>query len=179
MEEALFEHHANHFNQAEGTPYTKPDMTNAFGVNGDSNLAEEFRNGTLDLDKILPQDTYEREYMKRLFPTQDYPPTIDTEIRMSDVKKGFSIWKERTSTSPMGRVLSLYKMWLQVDDETAAKDGCMSGDTFFTMITDLIKVSQNVKLPLNRWKTVHNLFILKEPNNYNIKRLRALHKIDA
>ena len=66
-----------------------------------------------------------------------------------------------------------------MDDEIASSEGCMSGDIVFAMITDLIKVAQDVKLPLDRYKTVHNLFILKEPNNYNIQLIRALHKIDA
>ena len=112
-------------------------------------------------------------------PQEGYLPKIDTNISVQDIKRGFSIWKESTSTSPLGRVLSLYKIWLKIDDNKACAEGSMNGDDFFTIIKNLIEVSQRVGEPLERWKTVHNLFILKETNNYNIKRLRAIHKIDA
>ena len=32
---------------------------------------------------------------------------------------------------------------------------------------------------MTRWQTVHNIFIRKDKDNANIKRLRAIHKIDA
>ena len=70
-------------------------------------------------------------------------------------------------------------MWLPIDDDKALEEGSISGDDFFAMITKLINISQETGVPLERWRKVHNLFILKEPNNYKVGRLRALHKIDA
>ena len=179
MEKALFRHHSTHFGQAEGTPFTRDNIVNFFGYNGDTDQAKDFRQGIKGIVPTISGIEYEQKYMEHLVPNAIDPPTICTTITVADVKKGFSIWKERTSTSPLGRVLSLYKMWLNVKDEDANEDGTFTATEFFEMITNLINVSQKVNTPLDRWKTVHNLFILKEPNNFNISRLRTIHKIDA
>ena len=70
-------------------------------------------------------------------------------------------------------------MWIGLDEEEAMKEDSMTSDEFFTIITSLINIAKELQVPLERWRTVHNLFILKEANNYNITRLRPLHKIEA
>ena len=104
------------------------------------------------------------------------PPKIDDTITLEQVKHGFRNWKESTSTSPKGRILTLYKLWLTKD---AQNDKDFHSDDFIQALLDIINISKLLQLPLTRWETVHTIFIRKDQNNSNVKRLRAIHKIDA
>ena len=85
-------------------------------------------------------------------------------------------WKERTITSPSGRTLPLYKIWLQPD---LPEDEVISGKDFFTIITDIINISQKLQYPLKRWTKAHNIFISKNPGVSKIHRLRPIHTLEA
>ena len=73
-------------------------------------------------------------------PHPDDPPQIDTALTVEDVKQGIKIWRERISTSPSGRKLPLYKIWLQKHND----DKSLTTDQFFQIITDVINTSQNL-----------------------------------
>ena len=103
------------------------------------------------------------------------PPKIDTEISLEQLKKGFKICREATGTSPSGRKLPLYKIWLTKETVPDAMDG----DAFFKIILDVIQISQKLKHPLRRWNKVNNIFIPKDPGVRLITRLRPLHEIEA
>ena len=92
------------------------------------------------------------------------------------MKKGFRIWKESKSTSPRGRFLALYKMWLLPD---SPNEDVLNGYEFLQYVVDIINISKRLRLPLKRWKTVNNIYIPKETGNYKIHRQRPIHQIDA
>lgn len=84
-------------------------------------------------------------FLDELRPSPLDLPQIDTSLTISQIKHGFRIWKENTSTSPLGRQLPLYKMWLTepgTDDRTV-----ILGDTFLQMILDIIKLAQQLDIP--------------------------------
>ena len=88
----------------------------------------------------------------------------------------FCIWKELTSTSPSGRKLPLYKIWLKSYEKAEDVLNC---DEFFQIITDIINLAQQLQYPIQRWLNVHNLFICKDKGVYKPERLRTLHNIEA
>ena len=94
---------------------------------------------------------------------------------MENVKQGFRHWRERTSTSPSGRKLPPYKIWLQSYDDK----NVLQGNEFFHIITDVINISQRLQYPLKRWLQVHNFFIPKDKGVFKPARLRTLHNIEA
>ena len=175
MEQILLRHHQSHFHQAHGTPFTVDPLQSFFGLSTESPNSVKFRNHQIDPSTIPLPEKEITDFLHVLCPSPMDPPPLDVNITMENIKHGFRLWRETTSTSPKGRKLSLYKMWL---DEPGT-DTIMSGNEFFTVILDLILLAQRLQVPLSRWKTVHNLFILKKPNDYRPERLRALHQIDA
>ncbi len=175
MEQILLRHHQSHFHQAHGTPFTVDPLQSFFGLSTESPNRVKFRNHQIDPSTIPLPEKEITDFLHVLCPSPMDPPPLDVNITMENIKHGFRLWRETTSTSPKGRKLSLYKMWL---DEPGT-DTIMSGNEFFTVILDLILLAQRLQVPLSRWKTVHNLFILKKPNDYRPERLRALHQIDA
>ena len=175
MERLLLQHHKKHFHQAYGTPFTVDPLLTLFGSGTDSKHSEQFRNNELDPSTINLPHKEINDFLNVLQPHPTDPPPIDTTLTLQNITSGFRLWREATSTSPKGRKLSLYKMWL---DEPGT-DNIMSGTEFFTIILNIILIAQQLQVPLERWRTVHNLFILKKPNDYRPERLRALHQIDA
>eukprot|EP00978_Attheya_sp_CCMP212_P001800 scaffold3707_cov83-Attheya_sp.AAC.1 len=104
-------------------------------------------------------------FLKELQPAHDDPPQISSELTSEQLINRFKIWMERTSTSPEGRHLGKSEI---------------HPDHFFDIILLTMQISIKHSEPLERWGTVHNLFLLKEQGNYKIHRLRFLvHKIDA
>ena len=175
MESILLAHHKTHFSQAEGTPFTTTPMTTHFNhVHQSKNTAQ------LYTDAIAAAQTHSHElvdFLHELRPSPMDPPQIDTTITLPQLKQGFRLWRETTSTSPLGRHLPLYKMWL--NEEGDEEGNIISGEVFFQTILDIINISHTLQTPLQRWATIHNIFILKSPNDFRPHRLRALHKIDA
>ena len=175
METILLEHHGNHFSQAHGTPFTVPPLSSHYqhildpNHKGNQTIPEPSHHTSLHPDL--------KAFLNELQPSPLDPPPIDTSLTLNHLKQGFRIWNENTSTSPLGRQLSLYKMWIT---EPGSHDGkIIPGDTFFQLILDLITIAQKLQVPLTRWTIVHNIFIQKKSNDYRPHRLRALHKIDA
>eukprot|EP00957_Ditylum_brightwellii_P083774 6367646-Ditylum_brightwellii.AAC.1 len=51
-----------------------------------------------------------KDMLHWLTPTPTDPPTVEADIT---IQEGYKIWSENTETSPEGRYLNLYKVWLQ------------------------------------------------------------------
>ncbi len=169
MESILLEHHSTHFSQAQGTPFTTPPLTTQFQHIHDSTPPEDCNTfPSQDMPKPHPDV---QTFLDKLQPSPLDPPQIDTSLTISQIKQGFRIWNKNTSTSPLGRQLPLYKMCLT---ESGTDDGkVIAGDTFFQLILDIIKIAQQLQIPLARWTTIHNIFILKKPNDYRPQQNRC------
>ena len=174
IESALLSYHKTHFSQASSTPLASSQFLQRFGYAADTKHACNFRNGDPS-ELAYWEDSITREFLSFLVPHINEPPNINTTLSLQDIKEGFKIWRESTSTSPSGRRLSLYKIWLTKD----APSDPLKGDDFLQLITDVLNLSQKLQYPLQRWKKVHNLFICKDPGVFTINRLRAIHCIDA
>ena len=148
-----------------------------FDYTTESEFCALFRKGEIDIDK-LPMNKDEKDFLREFEPNKNDPPKISSEFTREQLMKGFKIWPERTSTSPSGRHLGLYKVWLHKEKGEAVEEE-VTPEYFFDMLLLIIGIAMKHRVPLKRWKTVHNLFLLKEPGNYKIHRLRFLHKLDA
>ena len=174
LEEHLLKHHKTHFSQAQHTPLASEKVLARFGPAADTPYADKFRQG--DSSELQHwEHSPVKDFLSRLIPTATDPPQVDSHITLQNVKEGLRVWPTRTTTSPLGRRLILYKMWL-----TASTDSdILDGDAFLQMITDVINLSHKYEHPLKRWSTVHNIYIPKKPGVYYMHRLRPLHIIDA
>ena len=87
------------------------------------------------------------------------PPFVEVDITVDKVKAGFKIWKERTSTSPSGQHLGLYKVWLQKANEDK---NILSEDKFFGLINQMMNLAVKANYTPYRWWLIYNLYLLKE-----------------
>ena len=91
---------------------------------------------------------------------------------------GYNIWPEKTSTSPEGRHLGIFKAWIFKNTEKQPKTE-MPRNVFFDILLRIMQIAMLASVPLRRWTTVHNIFIRKDTDNIKINRLRVIHKLDA
>ena len=167
VESILRNEHKNHFRQAETTPCCQKDVKN-------------------DILKVIRKDNHKfklqhrvdhttRAMLNKLTRKEVDPTEICQEISTRDIVKGFSKWKESTSTSPSNRTLTLYKVWIKAD----GNEKQLSETQFFDMLQKVIWLAIETGTPPNRWLTVHNMYIPKDQGSYKVGRLRPLHKLEA
>ena len=96
-------------------------------------------------------------------------------IYTHELRKVFQRWRETTSTSPSGRHLGHMKtLTYQIEDDDWPSDSCLP-QTLFESVSNLLNICIRICKPLDRWLTVHNMLIQKEPGNQKIHRLRVIH----
>jgi hypothetical protein len=165
----LFLRNQRHFGQAQGTP---------FDWAASSSTAEVILEGTFkdsDLDQLTKSIIQECKAKTAL-------DSITGQITMEEFRGKFQTWKERTSTSPSGRHLSMYKALLV---RTSATDSAEITDLRYIQAS-LIQVHVNLinyclrfRYSLRRWKEIVNVMILKSVGEYYIHRLRVIHVYEA
>ncbi len=121
----------------------------------------------------IPKDWYGNDTLLREFLTSFIIPDhtksmspIETSITSSDVHKGFSQWKEKTSTSPSGRHLGHYKAAIQ-------------NETLLSCLTKFLTLIIDHGLVLERWCNAVNIMIEKDPGQPKITRLWIIHLFKA
>ena len=107
----IIDHNRVHFSQAEGTPFTIGSLQSiehtACCQRAESILAGEFESPDIT--------TVHASFIKHLAipPTQDCTLYVNCALSIDDVKSGYAAWREKTSTSPHGDHLGIYKVLLK------------------------------------------------------------------
>ena len=117
--------------------------------------------------------------MKRVTEPDLFPWRITKNAFKAKMKK----WRESTSTSPSGRYLGHYKaLFVPVDrslDEEERKDIRKKQEEIADCYVAVINHALTRRYSLERWKTIVNMMIYKEPGNAKIHRLRVIHLYEA
>ena len=104
----LLERNQVHFGQAHGTPFTVSPLSTEIDFSASTETCEMILEGdysNLDIDDLT---CLLLKHLKQKAPL-DILPVIIPEV---DVAKKFSVWPEKTSTSPSGRHLGHYRALL-------------------------------------------------------------------
>ena len=92
-------------------------------------------------------------------------------------------WRESTSTSPSGRHLGHYKACVTtIDRSLFPKERTRLKrlqDQISQLYVTMINYSTKHKYSFDRWKTIVNMMIYKEPGNSFINKLRVIHIYEA
>jgi hypothetical protein len=168
----LQQHFGNHFNQASGTPFTKGTLYNTFGYSGVNENTQLLLNNNLNLQSeskemqtFLQQFKRAREPLTHTFPT-------------TDIIQGFHKWKEKTTTSPSGLHLGIYKSIIK---SMTSQDKELSNTAVNTMeiISRLIQLAIRECHTFQRWQTIHNFTIEKIQGYPILSKLRVIHIMEA
>lgn len=167
VETILLKEHENHFKQANHTPCCKTDV--------EEDILKTIRREDHTFQMQHRVDNTTNLLLKQLERKETDPVQISYNISVKNIIKGFKLWKETTSTSPSGRTLPLYKVWIKAK----VSDLELSENQFFGMIQKILWIAIETGIPPKRWLTVHNMYIPKDQGSYKVGRLRPLHKIEA
>jgi hypothetical protein len=97
----LLERNRKHFSQAHGTSFTIPPLSNKI----------DFTTNTEESEKILHGHQHQHsnedlvEMILRNLQYKTEPDCMPAKLTEIDIYKKFSIWPEKTTTSPSGRHL--------------------------------------------------------------------------
>ena len=108
----------------------------------------------------------------------DILPVIIPEV---DVAKKFSVWPEKTSTSPSGRHLGHYRALLprEMRKNLKAEEMEACRQRLESIHSRMINLALKNGRSFRRWKKVVNIMLEKDPGNPKIHRLRVIHLYEA
>ena len=111
---ALTEWNRTHFQQAQGTPFTVPPLSNELGHSGMNKTGNQILEN--DYTPTQPMRASVRRLINNMY--QQCDEIEETEVTRDDMKSAFKKWRESTSTSPSGRHLGHMKSILtEVKDD--------------------------------------------------------------
>lgn len=168
LENAILLYCQEHFQQASTTPFGHGHFAELLGISGLTEAGQNILDGTLFAD--FDEDTFPElatflaelampEEIKQLAP-------ISQEITVADWHKGFSQWRESTSTSPSGRHLGMYKALLPNSEITES-------------LCEMLNIVIRLKLTPKRWCRAISVLLEKDPGSPCVNRLRVIHLFEA
>jgi len=190
VEKNLLSYCQSHFATAHGSPFTVPPLSDLLQTHSDTPFATALINGTANINE-LPLDNATKAFLRH----QRRPPHFSAKpqpLNFEKLTEGFKKWPEKTSTSPSGRHLGVYKSLLKdvhrkkdKQNPNSSQSSTQSDDTkrrgvdVMTLVYKILQLSVTHTHTLQRWCTIWNLFLEKDPGQPKINRLRALHLLEA
>jgi exonuclease III len=186
--ERLQQRNQEHFGQALGTPFTVSPLGEALGFQGDTEEATKILNGTSQYQQPSDETSESvRQLLKHMQWTEQVQALEDKPtIAYSEFVGKLKVWRESTSTSPSGTHLGHYKTLVakhnaseapEEDQEKLRLDGIQKQlcDLHLQMINYALERGYSYQ----RWQTVANTILFKDPDNYRIHRTRIIHLYEA
>ena len=134
----LLQENKNHFRQAEDTPCCKIDVA--------QDILKGVRKEERGFKLRYRVDNTTKQLLKQLKRRETDPVEVSQDINVRNIIQGFKLWKESTSTSPSGRTLSLYKVWIKAE----GNEKQISEFQFFNMIQKVIWLAVETGIPPDR-----------------------------
>jgi len=183
MENHLLQHSQTHFSKAHGAPFTQEPLKSLLQYDGLTPFGDDvFHGRPIPPDLNLPPMTQLLlEHQKGQLQPNETPKH---ELQFDDLMQGFKKWPERTSTSPSGRHLGIYKSLLKDFPPPTKKEDPKPpertyGITMMQTIFNMLYMAVRHTHTYDRWKVIWNMFLEKDIGNPQINRLRTLHIIEA
>jgi hypothetical protein len=167
-----------HFGQTEGTAFTTEALIAIFGKDGESQATDDLLQGKLPNIKHLPDSVQRilRKIAKNLCKDQ-----IDTKVTTQELKDLYKKWKERTSTSPLGRCHLGHWHALQAPDgdHPKAEHNQYLGNKIMTIHANIMNAATLSGIPPDRWIPVDSPMLAKSKGKPRINKLRVIHLYEA
>jgi exonuclease III len=180
IETMLLDRNRRHFGQAQGTPLTCPPISMEVQYNGEGIQAETILEGNYDTTSLEAPTALFINHLQR-----KSLHTLGNDITTKEVIGKLQTWPEKTTTSPSGIHLGHYHaMWRPtgltggpfkpeeqkiLDAQTALQQGQ----------TLLLQYALKHSYSYQRWSSVVNVMLEKDPGNPRIHRLRVIHIYEA
>jgi len=188
IEDTLLEHSRTHFAAADGSPFTCEPLSRLLQYDGMTTFGDHVHKGSTCLDNYnFDEQTMAilKNLKKKINPDETVPHSLNYELLMNGIKK----WPEKTTTSPSGRHLGIYKTLQKhivqkkksdnADNNPVTTDALTQGRDVLFLIFDIMTIALKHTYPLQCWRNVWTMFIEKEAGNPDINRLRCIMLFEA
>jgi hypothetical protein len=176
-----------HFGQAQGTPFTESPFVDSIDWQATSDLSEQILAGSATTTITEVPQCQALLHACRAASELDLLPDI---ISLDEFHGKIRSWRESTSTSPSGRHLGRYKALFAKGPHHFEPEGDPIENAKYSFllkaqsriaeaIVAIINFCIQTGYVLERWKTIVNAMIFKDPGNYKIHRLRVIHIYEA
>ena len=175
LEERIRQRNQKHFGQAEGTFPTVPPFSEWVDWGASTHVADLLLEGNMDTSILdeLAQDL--AKFMKKKTTLDG----IDGILTVSEWEGKIKSWPEQTSTSPSGFNLTYSKALVSPHDlninTPEGKELEEKRQQLIQWQVDLLNLAISNCYSYERWKTVVNVMIMKDPSDLRIHRLRVIH----
>jgi hypothetical protein len=187
MNTYLRERNVKHFAQAQFTPCVRGELGVLLNQNGLSKTMKDALEGKVptNIGRINQHILKELKQVRKQLP--DFIP-------FEAMVEGFHKWREKTTTSPSGKHLGIYRTLTKTykgqyekkdkkNETTESKETTTKLKTTSKEILTIQQLLMNTAIKhcvtLERWETIHNLFIEKQPGNPLLEKLRVIHIYEA
>jgi len=187
LDDTLLEYSRNHFATAQGTPFTVEPLQHLLQYDGLTPFGNHVLQGQVDLQTLAIDDAT-RALLHSMKDKTDPTVTRHHPLIYEELQNGIKKWPEKTTTSPSGRHLGMYKS-LQCHVLTQEEKDALSltqsaeliqqGRDVLFIIFDIMTIALLHTYTLDCWKTVWTLFIEKELGNPDINQLRCIMIFEA
>ena len=170
-----------HFGQAQGSPFTIPPLHDDINWSASSPAADQLLAGQYTTIIDTPQCMALLQACKAAA-EQDVIPDVLTH---HEFKSKICSWRESTTTSPSGRHLGRYRAlfakscYHPVHQETEHMNFQAKQRAIAELILSIMNYAIRRGYVLQRWKTIVNTMIFKDPGNIQIHRLWVIHIYEA
>ncbi len=187
MNETLLEYSRVHFSKAQGSPFTVAPLNHLLQYDGLTPFGNRVLQGRADLDRNDLQPPTKALLQQLRDKTVD-PAARHHPINYEELQNGIKKWPEKTTTSPSGRHLGMYKSLqrhtIQQKDQPQQPPEVpipmiKQGRDVLYLIFDIMVLALKHTHTLHRWKTVWTMFIEKDLGNPALNLLRCIMIFEA
>jgi len=188
IKDTLLKHSQTHFAAADGSPFTCEPLSRLLQYDGMTMFGDHIHKGSTCLDNY----NFDKQTMailknlkKKINPDDTAPHSLNYELLMNGIKK----WPEKTTTSPSGQHLGIYKMLQKhivqqkksdkADNNPETTATLTQGHDVLFLIFDIMTIALKHTYPLQRWRNIWTMFIEKEAGNPDINHLRCIMLFEA
>jgi len=175
MEEHVLKQHRKHFSQAHGSVFTTEPLRSLINDECTSEYAQKILAGTAPIDN-LPVDEYTKALLHQLksktAPNEQMTLPLDPEALIQGLKR----WPERTTTSPSGRHLGIYKALAkhfpppkdETKDQPLDTHPIKSGNDVLKLLVWMMTLAVTHTHTYDCWKTIWTILLEKDIGNPQI-----------
>mmetsp|Transcript_30358 Transcript_30358/g.72755 ORF Transcript_30358/g.72755 Transcript_30358/m.72755 type:complete len:2117 (+) Transcript_30358:2729-9079(+) len=180
VERFIQERNQRHFGQAQGTPFTVAPLSTKFDWAASTVSAETVLEGSYsdaDLSDIQSRFLQHCRYQLPAATRTAAPALVTVDQYIRRIRR----WRESTTTSPSGLHLGHAKALVNHFHSNVDKDPEHHYDLLDTrqMVLEarvaLLNYATTHRYSFDRWKTIVNVMIEKDPGDHRIHRLRVIH----
>ena len=177
VEEAIRERLKQHFSQSKNCNLTSPPFDITMEFDAACNRAEQILTGTYDTSEL---DSLTQALLDCFSYALGSEPAVDAAITSAQLLGKIKVWDERTSTSPMTNVhLGHAKAYLAQHDLVPETPEFEALEATRRAVIDghvtLLNYALHFEYSFDRWQSIVNAMLEKDPGKPKIHRLRVIH----